>query len=341
MLLTLVEAGAHQGWPQRVLHPFGEAGNSMMGGRMPSGVYEASQAKSWRDVPRTALWTVQRLHNFRPDIVHVHLFHALVLIAALPRSPGARLLLTHHHGSGYEFGGQKVRQAVDRVCVRRYDVVVAVSPAIQVLLEERYRLPRDRIRMITNGWGGNPRPRKPTPGKRVICVANLRPEKRHDVLIRAFAVATRQHPDAELILVGDGPLRMTLEGQVRELNLTERVTFTGAVADVWPLLAEADVFALSSQYETLGIAVLEAMAAGLPAVVTGVGGLLDVVEAGVTGLVVPAERPDEFAAALVQLLDSPAERLRMGGAAQAHAAGQRVEEMVERYLDLYRDLPAD
>jgi glycosyltransferase involved in cell wall biosynthesis len=195
--------------------------------------------------------------------------------------------------------------------------------------------------MIANGWGGNPHPRKQSPGKRIICVANLRPEKRHDLLIQAFASAVRQHPDAELILVGDGPLRTQLEDQVRELNLTARVTFTGAVTDVWPLLADADVFALSSQYETLGIAVLEAMAAGLPAVVTGVGGLVDVVEPGETGLLVPAGRPDEFAAALIQLLDSPAERLRMGAAAQLRAADQRAEQMVERYLDLYRYLAAE
>lgn len=340
MLLTLVKAGIAQGWPQRVLHPFGQSENSLIGTQLPTGTYGAFPVRSVFEVPRVARWTARQLRNFRPDIVHVHLFHALVLVASLPRPGSARLLLTHHHGNRYEVGGQRLRQVVDRVAVRRYDVVVAVSPATETLLEQDYHLRKARVRMIENGWTGQPLPRKSQPGKRVICVANLRPEKRHDLLIQAFAAVSAKHQDAELVLVGDGPLRSGLEEQVRTLGLSGRVVFTGAVSNVWPLLADADVFALASDYETLGLAVLEAMAAGLPVVVTAVGGLLDLVEPGSTGLFAPPNDGVALAASLTALLDSPKARLRMGTAGRIYAGSHRSDRMVDGYLRLYEELAA-
>jgi glycosyltransferase involved in cell wall biosynthesis len=169
----------------------------------------------------------------------------------------------------------------------------------------------------------------------MISVANLRPEKCLDVLLMAFAQVVQVIPDAELTLVGDGPLRGALEAQAGRLGVSRQVRFTGAVSDIWPLLAKADLFVLPSRYETLGIAALEAMAAGLPVMASNVGGLKELVAPGVTGELVEPGNPDALAEQLIALLRSPETLWRMGKAAQERAAAQRADGMVDAYEKLY------
>jgi glycosyltransferase involved in cell wall biosynthesis len=273
--------------------------------------------------------------DFAPDTIHVHLFHALALVASLPRPIGARLILTHHHGSRYVDERQRGREIIDRTCGRRFDAVVAVSEATRRLLLERYRYPVERVHTIVNGWSGTPLPKKKITAQRVICVANFRAQKGHDVLLEAFSQVALKVPEAELVLVGDGPLRPKLERQANRLGLGGQVRFEGPVRDVWPLLSESEVFALASRYEPLGLAVLEAMAAGLPVVTTAVGGLVDLVEDGVTGYTVSADHPGELADRIIQLLEAGHLHAEMSAAASERASHHKADDMVERYLELY------
>lgn len=335
VMLDLVQEGTERGWAQRVLHPFVAPDARELRELSPPTTYRALSGTRLRDVPRLWTWTNRELRGFRPEIVHVHLFHALVLVASLPRPSGAKLVLTHHHGSRYIDQPQPARELLDRVCGRRYDAVVAVSDSTRALLADHYRYPDSKLWTIPNGWSGAPRPRTGPLDHRIVCVANLRRQKGHDVLLRAFAQVVRELTDAQLSLIGDGPLRDELQELAKRLGIAQQVHFQGSVDDVWPYLADADVFALASHYEPLGIAVLEAMAAGLPVVATRVGGLVGLIEPDVTGSLVQPDDPGALASSLVSLLSSPQTLDAMGAAARARASEHRAERMAAGYFELY------
>jgi glycosyltransferase involved in cell wall biosynthesis len=156
----------------------------------------------------------------------------------------------------------------------------------------------------------------------VICVARLAPEKNLGILLEAMArlvSSSFKLPKLHLLLVGDGPWRPTLEHQVRMLRLPERVTFAGTRTDIPELLEASDLFCLPSRTEGLGIAVIEAMAAGLPAVVSRVGGLPEVVEDGVTGLLVAPEDCLALAEALATILVNKDQAKQMGASGRLRA----------------------
>jgi glycosyltransferase involved in cell wall biosynthesis len=202
-----------------------------------------------------------------------------------------------------------------------------------------YRYPERKLALVPNGWDGEPRAEsgladQPT----VVCVARFRPQKGHTDLLAAFALVRSQVEDARLILVGDGKLASELRRQAEELDLSESVEFRGTADDVWSQLAEAHVFALASLYEPLGIAVLEAMAAGLPVVATAVGGIPELVEPGRTGVLVPPGSPVAMANELTKLLTDPERRSRMSSAARRAAAERSVEGMTTSYFGLYESL---
>ncbi len=170
-------------------------------------------------------------------------------------------------------------------------------------------------------------------------VGNLREVKDVSTLLRGFAQAVERVPNAVLVLVGDGPERGALEQLVAELGLSERVRFAGARSDVARLLPLFDVFALSSKTEGISVALLEAMACGLPVVATRTGGNPEVVTEGQTGRLVPVGAPEELGQALADLLPDAQTRQSYG-----RRARQRVEQhfslerMVRDYESLYAEL---
>ena len=150
-----------------------------------------------------------------------------------------------------------------------------------------------------------------------VTVARLVPQKGIDVLIRALAQTTGATRDWMLTLVGDGPEREALERQVLQAGLQEKVHFLGYRPDPQTFLLQAGVFVLPSRFEGMPNALLEAMAAGLAVVVTDASpGPLEVVEAGVSGLVVPSDEPAALADALDRLAAQPQLRERLGAAAR-------------------------
>jgi glycosyltransferase involved in cell wall biosynthesis len=340
VVAELVEEGAARGWDQLVLNPFAlDPWNSELAGLVAPADYRGRVCSRLGGVPGLALWLRGRLRDFEPNIVHAHLFHAGVATAAAgPRLPG-RYVLTHHHGDSLVYERRRVDVGLDRLAGWRYDRVVAISRSVYEFLRSRYRYPADKLVLVPNGWSGDPRPE---PGlanhPTVISVARFRAQKGHADLLSAFAIVVREIPQARLLLVGDGKLAADLRRRVNSLRLGENVEFCGAIDDVWPVLAEAHVFALASLYEPLGIAVLEAMAAGLPVVATAVGGIPELVEDGQTGRLVAPHAPDQMAAALVDLLDSPDARASMGAAGRERAKEFTTSRAIGRYFGLYDEL---
>jgi glycosyltransferase involved in cell wall biosynthesis len=342
LLVALVAGGRARGWEQTVLNPFGNAGSAALAQRCSPTGFETYECASPLGVPRLRAWLAQRLGDLRPDIVHVSLFQATVLTASVARG-GERRLLTHVYGEGLgQLPLPRTRGRLDRWACGRYDHVSAISDAVAGFLLGSHGLPAPKVGGIRLGWSGAPQARTPGNGRAptVVCVAALRPEKGHDTLLAAFAEVLRAIPEARLVLVGDGPERGALEATIEAGGMTGSVELRGRVAEVWPHLADADVFVLASPAEALGIAIMEAMAAGLPVVATDVGGIPELVTPGVTGELFAVRDHGALAQQLIALLRSPERRAAMSAAAVEQAATMRMERSVAEYFELYDRLLA-
>jgi glycosyltransferase involved in cell wall biosynthesis len=202
----------------------------------------------------------------------------------------------------------------------------------------RERVPAGKIAIVPNGLDlasfaahtvtGRPR--------RVVAVANLRPEKGHDVLIEAAVAVLRRFPDARFEIVGGGPEWSKLVARADARQVAYAFSFLGHCEDVAARLAAADIFVLPSRSEAFPNAVLEAMAAGLPIVASGVGGVGELLEEGRTGMLVPPDDPGSLADRLSALMAEPALCARLGTAARAHAqAHYSFDRMVKAFEGIY------
>jgi glycosyltransferase involved in cell wall biosynthesis len=168
-------------------------------------------------------------------------------------------------------------------------------------------------------------------------VAALVPHKGQRHLIDAAAIVVRQIPDARFVIAGEGELRHALERQIRDRHLEKHVILLGFRPDVLSLHKVFDVFVMSSVTEGLGTSLLDAMACGKPVVATEAGGIPEVVEDGLTGLLVPVRDPEAMAAAIIRLLHDAGLRRQMGEAAILSVRERfSVERMVLDTLRVYQ-----
>ena len=287
------------------------------------------------------LWRL--LHEFRPDVVHAHLPVPALLARILKLRFGFKLVTTEHNlFPRYHWA---VR-CVHRITRRLDDVVISCSGEVSKALPWSSIVVENGLSTMALPVGQIPsalRRSASVPASAVvfICIANLLMKKNHALLVSAFAQAVRLAPDvmanARLVLVGqDGTERRSLERRVKDLSLDGLVHFFGPHPRAADLLREADVFCLSSSFEGLPIALLEAMCNGLPAVVTAVGGMPAAVVDGVSGYVVQKGDEGSFARALVLLAADSNLRTRMGVAARERVRERySLEAMVESIAGLY------
>ena len=173
-------------------------------------------------------------------------------------------------------------------------------------------------------------------------MGSLTQEKGYDVLLRALPTIASSHPEVELALIGDGPLKSSLQILANDLGIASRVQFAGVVADVRPWLRKATLLVAPSLSEGLGMAVVEAMAMGCPVVASKVGGLVEVVVHGETGFLVQPGSVPLLANQVIDLLNSPERRARLGlegrRHAQAHFSRDRpIAQLQDIYETLYRE----
>jgi glycosyltransferase involved in cell wall biosynthesis len=195
-----------------------------------------------------------------------------------------------------------------------------------------------KVSVVPNGVdisAYTPRPARPALRK-VITVANLRSEKGHDVLIDAAVDVLHRFPDATFECVGAGPELATLRARAADHGIGQAFTFAGHCEDVPAKLADADIFVLPSRSEAFPNAVLEALAAGLPVIASGTGGILELVDEGRTGLLVPPGEPNLLADAIRHLMSDAALGARLGSAARAHVQSQySFDRMVASFERVY------
>jgi glycosyltransferase involved in cell wall biosynthesis len=172
--------------------------------------------------------------------------------------------------------------------------------------------------------------------RRVAVVANLRPEKRHDVLIDAAPEVLRHFPDARFAIVGGGPELRSLQARTVDQGVSHAFTFAGHEEDVASRLQASDIFVLPSQSEAFPNAVLEAMAAGLPIVASGVGGILELIDDHRTGLLVPPCDPHALARGICRLMADQPLGARLGEAASQEVRGRySYERMTAAFEAVY------
>ena len=201
-------------------------------------------------------------------------------------------------------------------------------------------VPAWKIRTIANGIDLEMfHPGPPRQTRRVITtVANLRPGKGHDVLLRAATRVIARVPEVRFELIGDGVLRPALERLAADLGIADKVVFRGHCADVPARLVDSDLFAFPSFMEASPNGVIEAMAARLPVVATNVGGIPEIVEHGRNGLLVPPGDVDALATALLRLIEQPEEAAALADAARRTVEMRySFERMVNEFEELYME----
>jgi len=283
------------------------------------------------------------------DVVQTHHLTQLIYGALGARLAGATLVHVEHETFSLRSARARRRlRALSFFC----DRVVAVGEEIRDFLVGEVRIARSRVALIRNGIDlARYRPGRrdfrrriglPVTERWIGQIARLEEEKDQATLLRAFASVRARHADTRLVLVGDGSLRASLEELARGLGVDAAVSFLGARSDVADLLPELDVFVLSSIREGLPLALLEAMACGVPVVATAIGNIPRVVRDGENGDLVPPADERALAAAVGRTLDSPDRASALGAAARAWVAQEYgLDATVRRYQELYDELSPD
>jgi glycosyltransferase involved in cell wall biosynthesis len=278
------------------------------------------------------------LDRRRPVLLHTHLVHADVygqLAGTLARVP---VRISTKHGFN-EFRELRGFALADRAVAGLAHAHVAVSRGLARYLAEAEGFAEDGFHIVHYGVSvDGPAPAYDGP-PRLLCVGRLIPMKGHIVLFRAFAAAAEQLPELVLLVAGRGPLEPALRAFSKELGLEERIRFLGHVLPVQRAFEQASVVVAPSVGEGFGMAALEAMERGRPVIATAVGGLVDLVRDGETGLVVPPADVDALAAAIVALASDPARARRLGENGRRRAlAWFRDARSVDRLELIYRSL---
>ncbi|HET7664088.1 MAG TPA: TIGR03088 family PEP-CTERM/XrtA system glycosyltransferase [Rhodanobacteraceae bacterium] len=331
---------------------FGAMREQISDATVPCVALHKKPGKDWLFYVR--LW--RALRRLKPDMVQTYNLGTLDL-GPVVRLAGVRRLVHAEHGrDAADPAGDNVRyQRLRRWMAPFVDRHVAVSPDLQRWLIDVVGMRAARVDYIANGVDLDAfRAASPRSGARPILgdfappgtllvgnVARLDKVKDHAGLLRAFQRlhAMDGNDTCRLVIVGDGPERAALERQVATLGLTPVVRLLGNRDDVAGLLAECDVFVLSSIAEGMPVTLLEAMAARLPIVATDVGGVAAVVEANVTGTLVPPRDARALADALLAYLCDAERRRRHGDAGYLRATTRfSLATMVSAYTALYDDL---
>jgi len=285
------------------------------------------------------------------DIIHAHnpvmAVGARVVARSMPRRRRPRVVVTDHN---VWHGYMAISRWADGLTSRLDDARLTVSEAVRASLPESIQrrsqvvlqgIEVEHVRAQRGKWAAVRAELGLDPGALVVgTVANLRAQKAYPDLLDAALEVVERLPQVRFVAVGQGPLEAEIRALHARLGLGDRLLLLGHRPDAVRVMAACDVFVLASLYEGLGVAVMEALALGLPVVATAVGGVPEVVEHGREGLLVPPGRPRELAAALVTLLTDAKRRQRMAEAAARRGAELSIDTAVLRTEAVYHELTA-
>jgi glycosyltransferase involved in cell wall biosynthesis len=259
-------------------------------------------------------------------LIHTHLTSADIVGRLAGRITGRPVVSTLHN-EPYDYDRQRRdRRLMQRLTAPWAAMLVAVSRHLREMYLAAWKLAPERIVAIMNATPleaflavPEPPARQPEGEVLISNIGRLNPQKAQALLLEAAALVLRRRPHARFQIVGQGKLEQELKQRAQALGIAGRVAFTGVRPDVPGVLAETDIFVLSSRWEGLPVTAVEAMAAARPVVLTDVGGCRDLVEHGVHGLLVPPNDVAALSEALLRLIDDSAQRRALGRAARERA----------------------
>jgi glycosyltransferase involved in cell wall biosynthesis len=283
----------------------------------------------------------------KAHVIHAHtallqVLFPVYLMSLLGKTP---FIITVHGDDIRKLRRMRIVKLIQRFLLKKASYITCVSKEIQQILSGEYGLENDKLITIPNGYDDNLVSKVKAHninGKenKIVFVGRLEQGKDPFTLIRAFKRISIRHEDAKLLIIGDGSLRESMETLCKELNIADRVFFYGhlSLEKVMALVADSNIYALTSLEEGLPISLIEAMALGRPIVATNVGGVPDVVEDGINGLLVPPRAPERLAQAMERLLNEPGLSLKLAKAASTSAKDYSWHNIVSMYEHLYETL---
>jgi sugar transferase (PEP-CTERM/EpsH1 system associated) len=329
------------------LDELGQLGQSLQEQGVPVYCLTRKAGLDWSCVAKLR----QIIKRHGATIVHAHQytpFSYALLARGWRRSP--RIVFTEHGRHQPDYRRWK-RVFVNRLLTAPSDRIVAVGQAVRRALIDNEGFAPRRVEVIYNGvdlqriasGAAHRVETRASLGLRpdqivLIHVARLDYLKDHATAVSAVKQLVDDVPNLRYVIVGDGPLRSSIEKQVEQESLQNHVLFLGTRQDIPQLLAMSDIFVLPSVSEGIPLVLIEAMAAGLPVVATAVGGVPEMIDSGVQGILVPPRSAGALADALRTLIRNPALRQAMSAAGKVRARERFGEEsMLERYRELFRD----
>jgi glycosyltransferase involved in cell wall biosynthesis len=276
----------------------------------------------------------------KPDIVHIHNPTPTIYAAMAARLAGVPSILSTRHSLVAQ--PRKTMEEIKYAVASRFcDWIVGICEATTENIRSIHSVPGKKIIRVYNGAAALTRTARdlwpPKQGFTLIYVGRLEPVKNHALLLHAFRAALSSAPNLRLWMVGDGSERNAMENLSGELGISKEVSFWGQQLDVAPFFSAADAFIMSSKSEGLPMSLLQAFSLGLPAIVTDVGGMAEVVHLAQAGLVVPDKDHMKMAEAILRLAGSDSERkLYSKNAEAAYREHFTLQAMADAYMGLYR-----
>jgi len=290
----------------------------------------------------------EMLRAISPDIVHTHLVHADLygLIAAWQAGVSHAISSRHNDDA---FRRHLIFKLINRALMTRTDRIITISHALADFAHTVEGIPVDKVTTIHYGYPPYDYPTDAPQQARAGLGLDDEPvigffgrlvhQKGVDVLLSAFRQVRDRHPEARLLIVGDGPLRADLEAQAARLTLNEGVEFTGWVYDAHRMMPACDIIVMPSRWEGFGLVTLEAMGYKRPLIVSQISALPEIVVHEQTGLHIPPDDPNTLAMALLSLLDDPARAHQMGEAGYQRLLSEfAVQKMVDATIEVYSEV---
>ena len=276
-----------------------------------------------------------------PDLVVAFMPSSYVPLAAALALSGVPLIASEHN-----VPERYRRQPARWLSMLTTSALVRRFTAVSEQMRQAYpALIRDKMSVLPNPVTVDPDRRANVMGKSaatglIVAVGRLHPQKDHLTLIRAFSLLAADFPGWSIRILGDGEERGRLEAEIERLGLKDRITLAGTVQDIGAEYSAAQIYAIPSRYESFGLATVEAIAHGLPAIgFANCPGTNEIIKDGVNGVLVPdgADRAAGFAAALRALIDDPAQRLALASGTQDNLGEHALPAVLDRWEQFLRE----
>lgn len=281
---------------------------------------------------------------FSPMIVHAHGPRACLFVSMAAPSAAKKIYTEHLHQKSYHLKNpinNFVQKQLLKFSLKSYDLVFAVSSAVREYYLKKSFVRQGKIIVVPNWIDLNKfsytekKIRSDNKTPIIGTIGTLNKEKGQADLIRAFVKVKSKFPFSRLEIVGDGPERDNLSALIRELKLSKNVFLLGRKTNTFECLKKWDLFVLPSRSETFGLVLLEAMATGVPVIASATGGIVDIIESEKEGLLVEDGRIDNLSAAMIKIIEHPADSARYKRAGFEKVKQFELSKIIKKIEEIY------